>query len=109
MMRQMPRLDVTGRAGARHQLNADAGGTLMEALRDADMGIEAICGGQCACATCHCWVAADWFAQLPDVSDDERELLSSLDHYDPLRSRLTCQLEITDVPDGLPLIVAPEE
>lgn len=105
----MPRLDVTDREGARHELYADAGGTLMEALRDADMGIEAICGGQCACATCHCWVAADWFAQLPDVSEDERDLLSSLDHYDPQRSRLTCQLEITDVPDGLPVTVAPEE
>ena len=105
----MPRLDVTDRAGARHELDADAGGTLMEALRDADMGIEAICGGQCACATCHCWVPADWFAQLPAVSDDERDLLSSLDHYDPERSRLTCQLEIKDVPDGLPVTVAPEE
>ena len=105
----MPRLDVTDRDGARHELDADADGTLMEALRDADMGIEAICGGQCACATCHCWVAKDWFAQLPDVSEDERDLLSSLDHYDPQRSRLTCQLEITDVPDGLPVTVAAEE
>lgn len=105
----MPRLDVTDRDGARHELDADADGTLMEALRDADMGIEAICGGQCACATCHCWVAADRFAQLPDVSEDERDLLSSLDHYDPQRSRLTCQLEIADVPDGLPVTVAPEE
>ena len=105
----MPRLHVTDRAGARHELNADSGGTLMEALRDADMGIEAICGGQCACATCHCWVAADWLARLPAASDDERELLSSLDHCDPLRSRLTCQLEAMDAPDGLPLTVAPEE
>lgn len=105
----MPRLDVTDRDGARHELDADADGTLMETLRDADMGIEAICGGQCACATCHCWVAADGFAQLPGVSEDERDLLSSLDHYDPQRSRLTCQLEIADVPDGLSLTVAPEE
>ena len=105
----MSRLDVTDRAGARHELNANASGTLMEVLRDADMGIEAICGGQCACATCHCWVAADRFAQLPGVSEDERDLLSSLDHYDPHRSRLTCQLEITEIPDGLPVTVAPEE
>ena len=105
----MAKLEVTDRTGARHELNADLDGTLMEALRDSDMGIEAICGGQCACATCHCWVAEDWFAQLPAVSDDEQDLLSSLDHYDPQRSRLTCQIEITEVPDGLPLTVAPEE
>ena len=105
----MSKLNVTDRAGVQHELDADPGGTLMEALRDADMGIEAICGGQCACATCHCWVPVDWFGRLPDVSDDERDLLSSLDHYDPVRSRLTCQLEITDIPDGLPIAVAPEE
>ena len=105
----MPTIHVTDRDGSTHRLQAPDGSILMEVLRDEGMGIEAICGGQCACATCHCWVDADWFAQLPSLSDDERELLSSLDHYDPVRSRLTCQLEITDVPDGLPVTVAPDE
>ena len=81
----------------------------MEALRDADLGIAAICGGQCACATCHCFIAADWAARLPPADEDEVALVSCLDHYDPMRSRLTCQIEVTDGLDGLALTVAPEE
>lgn len=81
----------------------------MEALRDADLGIAAICGGQCACATCHCHIEPGWMPQLPPADEDEVALVSCLDHYDLERSRLTCQIKVTDALDGLPLTVAPEE
>ena len=52
----MATIHVTDRDGHAHRLQAPAGSILMEVLRDEGMGIEAICGGQCACATCHCLI-----------------------------------------------------
>ena len=102
-------LMVTDRDGRQHTLEADTGASLMEVLRDADMGIEAICGGQCACATCHCYIDAAWAQKLGRASEDELELVSYLDAFDAGRSRLTCQIQVTDALDGLQLTVAPEE
>ena len=105
----MPTVHVTDRAGRAHSLEAAVGSVLMEVLRDQGMGIEAICGGQCACATCHCLIEPAWFETLGPPGEDELDLVSSLDHFDPARSRLTCQLEVTGAFDGLKLTVAPEE
>ena len=105
----MATIHVTGRDGNFHRLEAAAGSILMEVLRDEGMGIEAICGGQCACATCHCLIEPGWFETLGAAGDDELNLVSSLDAYDAGRSRLTCQLEVSDAIDGLSLTVAPEE
>ena len=105
----MPIVHVTDRAGQAHSLQAPVGSVLMETLRDQGMGIEAICGGQCACATCHCLIEPAWFETLGPPGEDELDLVSSLDHFDPARSRLTCQLEVTGAFDGLKLTVAPEE
>ena len=108
----MARITVTDREGRQHTLEADAGASLMEVLRDAEMGIEAICGGQCACATCHCFIEGDWFeklAELAEPSEDERDLVAYLDAFDETRSRLTCQIVVSDALDGLEVTVAPEE
>ena len=105
----MATIHVTDRDGHAHRLQAPAGSILMEVLRDEGMGIEAICGGQCACATCHCLIAPGWFETAGAPGDDELDLVSSLDAYDAGRSRLTCQLEVSDEFDGLSLTVAPEE
>ena len=106
---KMIRIEVTDRDGRQHTLEASPGASLMETLRDADMGIEAICGGQCACATCHCYLEANWFQKLDPAGEDERDLIGYLDAFDEARSRLTCQIEVTDALDGLELVVAPEE
>jgi 2Fe-2S ferredoxin len=100
---------VTDRDQRHHELSASPGSTLMEALRDEGMGIEAICGGQCACATCHCLIEPAWFGRIGAPGADELDLLSSLEHFDPARSRLTCQIEVTDELDGISLTVAPDE
>jgi len=105
----MPILIVTDRDGNAHRLQAAPGRTLMEVLRDEGMGVEAICGGQCACATCHCFIDPGWFSKVGPPADDELELVSFLEAYDAGRSRLTCQLEVTTAHDGLTLTVAPEE
>ena len=76
-----------------HTLEAYKGSSVMESLRDEDMGIEAICGGQCACATCHCLLDEAWFEKLTPPGEDESELLESLDHYDSRSLQ-------TDLPDN---------
>lgn len=102
-------IHVTDRDGNQHRLDAKRARVLMEVLRDEGMGIDAICGGQCACATCHCYIDPDRFKKLPEGDEYEQELLSYLDGYDAERSRLTCQIEVSEELDGLALTVAPEE
>ena len=105
----MVAIHVTDREQNQHTLEAYASNTLMETLRDEGMGVEAICGGQCACATCHCFIDDLWIAQVGKPDEDEQELLESLDHYDSSRSRLTCQIVMRETLEGLTLVVAPGE
>ncbi len=102
------KINVTDRDGNTHSIDADTGIKLMEALRDLDYGVEAICGGMCSCATCHVYVAGDWLGKLADAEDDETDLLDALD-YRKDESRLSCQVELTDALDGIQVTIAPEE
>ena len=105
----MATLHVTNRAGETHQIEAKAGATLMEILRDNDMDMEAICGGCCSCATCHIFVDDAWAGKIPPRSEDEQELVEETESFKPENSRLSCQVTMTDDLDGLSLTVAPEE
>lgn len=105
----MATIQATDREGNTRSLTACEGTTLMETLRDEGMGVEAVCGGQCACATCHCWIDAAWYGKLAPPEEGEAELLESLEHHTPGRSRLACQIPVTDSLDGLVVTVAPEE
>ncbi|HSN70919.1 MAG TPA: 2Fe-2S iron-sulfur cluster-binding protein [Steroidobacteraceae bacterium] len=105
----MSRLLVTDRDGVEHEVEGTAGLKVMEILRELDYGVTAICGGLCSCATCHIYVDPEWGPQLPERQSDEKELLTELVHYDPERSRLSCQVEYTDALDGLKLEIAPDE
>ena len=69
------RVYVTDREGVLHELEAEAGWTLMEVIREAGLPIEAACGGCCACATCHVYVEPEWLAKLPEPSEDENAML----------------------------------
>ena len=102
------KIHLTDREGGTHEINGDAGMKLMEAIRDIDNSVEAICGGLCSCATCHVYVDADWFTRLPPIEDDEEELLDSLENRRE-RSRLSCQLELVSDLDGIRITVGPEE
>jgi 2Fe-2S ferredoxin len=99
---------VVDRDGVEHEVEAQAGFKVMEALRELDYGIAAICGGMCSCATCHIYIDREWLAKLPAPMSDEKELLSELAHYHD-NSRLSCQVDITDTLAGLRLTIAPDE
>ena len=63
-------------------------------------GIDADCGGSCACATCHVYVDDKWFNKLPKKEDAEQDMLDMA--FEPKKfSRLACQITATDELDGL--------
>lgn len=102
------RLHVTDISGQEHQIDAREQDNLMEALREHDFGIAAICGGMCSCATCHVYIAPEWLAKLPDQQGDERELVAEVLGRRE-NSRLSCQIQLSTALDGLRVTVAPEE
>jgi len=105
----MPKLVVVTRSGEEKEVQASAGVSLMEAIRDA--GIDemlALCGGCCSCATCHVHVDPAFLGKIPPMSEDENDLLDSTDHRNET-SRLSCQIALSDALDGLKVAIAPED
>lgn len=80
----------------------------MEVLRVFDYGVPAICGGMCACATCHVYVAPEWADKLQPPQSDEHEIVSELGHRQDT-SRLSCQVRLSEGLDGLSVTLAPDE
>jgi len=105
----MVQIFVTGRDGAQHALQAEAGLSLMEAIRDNGLDeLLALCGGCCSCATCHVYVDEEGPAGLPPISPDENDLLDSSDHRNAF-SRLSCQIPLTAELDGMRVAIARED
>jgi len=88
--------------GTQHVVDVANGLTVMEGARDNNIpGIEADCGGACACSTCHVYVDPAWVDKLPAKDDMEEDMLDFALQPDAQRSRLTCQLKVSDALDGL--------
>jgi ferredoxin, 2Fe-2S len=105
----MPHIAVVDQNGVEHIIEGKVGARVMETLRDLDFGVAAVCGGLCACATCHVYIDAHWAARLPDKHSDERDALTDLAHYRDGISRLSCQLWFSSELHGLRLTIAPDE
>ena len=102
-------LIVTTRAGETREVEAGAGLTVMEAIRDNGFDeLLALCGGCCSCATCHVHVDPAFADLLPPMSSDEDDLLDSSDDRNPT-SRLSCQIPFNDALDGLKVTIAEED
>jgi 2Fe-2S ferredoxin len=93
--------------GTTHRLEALDGWRVMEVIRDWGLPIKAECGGACPCATCRVWVDPKWLSKLPTPSDEELEMLDGAFHVDE-RSRLCCQIIMSEALDGLEIELAPE-
>jgi len=105
----MPKLTVTTREGATSDIEVDEGVTVMEALRDNGFDeLLALCGGCCSCATCHVFVDDVAAGSMPEMSEDEDDLLESSDHRKE-NSRLSCQVPFTAALDGMKVTIAPED
>jgi 2Fe-2S ferredoxin len=97
----MPRVTFIEHNGTRHEVEATAGVSLMRAAVDHSVpGIDADCGGACACATCHVYVQADWLARTGARSAMEESMLSFA-AASATNSRLACQIEMSEALDGI--------
>ncbi|WP_372840201.1 2Fe-2S iron-sulfur cluster-binding protein [Phaeovulum sp.] len=89
-------------SGKRHDVQVKPGKTVMEGARDNGVpGIDADCGGACACSTCHVYVAEEWVDRIPQKDAMEEDMLDFAYKTDPKLSRLTCQIKVTEALDGL--------
>lgn len=101
------KVQVTDREGGQHELDFQEGDTLMQVLTDEDLGVRAECGGCCACATCHVYVAPEWLDKLPPQSEEEVAMLDEAFEVEP-NSRLSCQIPLTAALDGMAVTIAPD-
>ncbi|GGK43038.1 2Fe-2S iron-sulfur cluster-binding protein [Salinarimonas ramus] len=91
-------IDVQGEA---RTVEAEPGSTVMEnAVRNGVPGIEAECGGSCACATCHVYVDEAWREKVGDPEPMEEDMLDFAFDVRPT-SRLSCQIRVREDLDGL--------
>ena len=74
---------------------------LMEFCRAIELPVKGECGGMAMCATCHVYVDPAWVDRLPAKDSMEEDMLDFAWTPDPARSRLTCQLKVSDALDGL--------
>ena len=97
----MPKVTFIQPDGKAQTVDIALGWSVMEgAVRNLVPGIDADCGGACACATCHVHVDPAWAAALPAKSDMEEAMLDFAQELKPT-SRLSCQLRMTSEMDGL--------
>jgi 2Fe-2S ferredoxin len=93
--------------GTERVVDAETGESVMlAAINNGVPGIDADCGGACACATCHVFVDERWLEKVGPVNDCEDGMLNiSSDRR--ANSRLACQIEVSDALDGL-IVTTPE-
>ncbi|MEM8696439.1 MAG: 2Fe-2S iron-sulfur cluster-binding protein [Pseudomonadota bacterium] len=96
------------RDGEEHRIDARVGEPLMLALRDNDVDVEAVCGGEMSCLTCHVYIDPTWLEQIGKRTGEEADMLDDQLYSHP-ESRLSCQITISPDLDGLRCTVAPPE
>ena len=97
----MPKITFIEFDGTAHEIDVPAGGSVMEAAVSNNVpGIDADCGGACACATCHVFVNEAWMGKVGERGDMEQSMLDFAENV-KATSRLSCQIVLTDELDGL--------
>ncbi|MEP4148612.1 MAG: 2Fe-2S iron-sulfur cluster-binding protein [Halioglobus sp.] len=97
----MPKITLVEFNGTDHTIDAEVGKSLMlNAIDNAVPGIDADCGGACACGTCHVFLEQQWLETAGETNPLEDSMLSMRPDREEV-SRLSCQIEITDAMDGM--------
>ncbi len=97
----MPKITYIEHSGKEHVIDVPAGMSVMEgAVKNAIPGIDADCGGACACATCHVYVDEAWAGKTGTPSGMEQSMLDFASEVEST-SRLSCQIKVTAELDGL--------
>jgi 2Fe-2S ferredoxin len=101
----MPKITFINYNGTRHEVVAETGDSLMRAATyNGVPGIDADCGGLCACATCHVFIDGEWANKIPPRSEDEEDMMGLVDGVTKF-SRLSCQVVINENLDGLVVLL----
>jgi 2Fe-2S ferredoxin len=87
--------------GTEQTVDGTPGMSVMEtAVKNLVPGIDADCGGACACATCHVFVEPEWLQKTGSRNSMEEDMLDfAFDVRE--NSRLSCQIKVSDALDGL--------
>lgn len=105
----MSSLTIVLRDGEERTVAVSGSPTLMEIIRNSGVDeLMALCGGCCACATCHVLVDPAYVEHLPTMSDDENDLLDSSDNRRE-NSRLSCQIKFSEALSGVRIVIAEED
>ena len=96
----MPKMIFILRDGARREVDAPLGLSVLEIAHKHGVDIEGACEGSLACSTCHVIVDGPWFAKLAKPTEDEEDMLDLAFELQET-SRLGCQIIMTDALDGL--------
>ena len=96
----MSSIKVIDGSGTSHILEAVEGWRVMEIIREHGFEVGGLCGGACACATCHVEVTEEWTGKLHPANDDEEAMLDQVPVLSS-GSRLSCQIIFTPELDGL--------
>jgi 2Fe-2S ferredoxin len=103
----MPNIKYIDYSGAERIVDVPVGWSVMQgAVMQGLPGIDADCGGSCACGTCHVYVDAHWLGKLPPQAGPELEMLELSENLKH-NSRLSCQIKVTEALDGL-VVTTPE-
>jgi 2Fe-2S ferredoxin len=103
----MPKITFIDFEGTERSVDADVGDSVMEAATNHDIpGIDADCGGACACATCHVYISPDWTGVVGKPDDLEADMLDVAERVNEF-SRLSCQIKVSEEMDGL-VLTTPE-
>jgi 2Fe-2S ferredoxin len=97
----MAKIKYVEHNGKEHVVDVKNGLSVMEgAVKNMIPGIDADCGGACACATCHVYVDEAYLAKLDPMQEMEKTMLDFAEKVKS-NSRLSCQIKVSDSLDGL--------
>jgi len=103
----MVKITYIDAGGTARTVEGEVGSTVMEAaIKNGVPGIEAECGGACACSTCHVYIDEVWRQAVGEPSPMEEDMLDFAYEVKP-NSRLSCQIKVTEEFDGL-IVRTPE-
>lgn len=105
----MAEVKVLTREGEEKVIAIEPGLSLMESITNAGFGdLLALCGGCCSCATCHVYIEPGFEGSLQAASDTENDLLDCSE-FRTEKSRLSCQVTMSEDMDGMIVRIAPED
>jgi 2Fe-2S ferredoxin len=98
----MPNVTYIEPSGNQRVVNVPVGWSIMQsATSNGVEGVEAECGGSCACATCHCYIEGDLADRVPAIAETEGAMLEHVVAERKTNSRLSCQIKMTPELEGL--------